>query len=64
MANYPPAPTPPLSRKVTGDQLQDEFTTLQELFTVSSAKLKQITDHFVHELEVGKYCTTHDSSRQ
>lgn len=55
MANCLSAPTPPLSRKVTGDALQDEFTRLRELFTVDSAKLKQITDHFVHELEVGKY---------
>jgi hexokinase len=55
MANCLPAPTPPLARKVTGDALQDEFTRLRELFTVDSAKLKQITDHFVHELEVGKY---------
>ncbi|KAF7139694.1 hypothetical protein CNMCM5793_007389 [Aspergillus hiratsukae] len=46
-------PTPNLARKVTGDQLQDEFTRLRELFTVGPTKLKQITDHFVHELEVG-----------
>lgn len=53
MANYLLAPTPRLAQKVTGDALQDEFTQLRELFTVDSAKLKQITDHFVHELEIG-----------
>jgi hexokinase len=54
MADCLPAPAPPLARKVTGDRLQDEFTRLRELFTIDSAKLKQITAHFVNELEVGK----------
>lgn len=33
--------------------LLKEIKRLEELFTVDTAKLKQITDHFVNELEKG-----------
>ncbi len=33
--------------------LLDEITTLENIFTLDAAKLKQITDHFVSELEAG-----------
>lgn len=33
--------------------LLDELVNLENLFTVDAAKLKQITDHFVSELEAG-----------
>lgn len=33
--------------------LLDEITTLENLFTLDAAKLKQITDHFMSELEAG-----------
>lgn len=31
----------------------DQINNLEKLFTVDTAKLKQITDHFVNELEKG-----------
>ena len=33
--------------------LLDEIANLENLFTVDTAKLKQVTEHFVSELEVG-----------
>ena len=42
---------------VPKDLLQ-EIKRLEELFTVDTAKLKQITDHFVKELEKGVYHAT------
>ena len=33
--------------------LLDEIATLENIFTVDATKLKQITDHFVSELEAG-----------
>lgn len=35
--------------------LLQEIKKLEELFTVDTAKLKQITDHFVSELAKGSY---------
>ena len=35
--------------------LLKEIKRLEELFTVNSAKLKEITDHFVKELEKGEF---------
>ncbi|OAX85502.1 hypothetical protein ACJ72_00134 [Emergomyces africanus] len=32
----------------------EQLKTLEELFTVDQAKLKQIVDHFVKELEKGE----------
>ena len=32
-----------------------EIKKLEDLFTVDTAKLKQITKHFVSELEKGRY---------
>jgi hexokinase len=32
-----------------------EIRKLEELFTVDTARLKKITDHFVSELEKGKW---------
>ncbi|KAL2270224.1 hypothetical protein VTJ83DRAFT_2408 [Remersonia thermophila] len=51
-------PKPPPSRKGTGlaeapKDLVNEIKRLEELFTVGTAKLKEITDHFVHELARG-----------
>ncbi|AEO66147.1 uncharacterized protein THITE_2114033 [Thermothielavioides terrestris NRRL 8126] len=52
-------PKPPPSRKGTGSlvdapkDLLKEIKVLEELFTVDTAKLKQITDHFVNELTKG-----------
>ncbi|KAL2016535.1 hypothetical protein VTK56DRAFT_3429 [Thermocarpiscus australiensis] len=52
-------PKPPPSRKGTGSlvdvpkDLLKEMKQLEELFTVDTAKLKQITDHFVNELAKG-----------
>lgn len=38
--------------------LADEIHKLEKLFTVESAKLKEITDHFVSELAKGEpYCS-------
>jgi hexokinase len=34
--------------------LMQEIKRLEELFTVDTAKLKSITDHFVEELAKGK----------
>jgi hexokinase len=33
--------------------LKDQIDKLEELFLVSTDKLKEISDHFVHELERG-----------
>lgn len=33
--------------------LKDQIDKLEELFVVSTAKLKEISDHFVNELERG-----------
>ncbi|KAL2123155.1 hypothetical protein VTJ04DRAFT_3610 [Mycothermus thermophilus] len=51
-------PKPPPSRKGTGladapKDLVNEIKRLEELFTVDTAKLKEITDHFVNELAKG-----------
>jgi hexokinase len=35
------------------NQLQDEIKTLEEMFTVETPKLKEITAHFVSELKKG-----------
>lgn len=35
--------------------LQGEVKALEEQFTVSGQKLKQITDHFVSELDKGNF---------
>jgi hexokinase len=37
--------------------LLKEIKVLEELFTVDTAKLKQITDHFVNELTKGKHAS-------
>jgi hexokinase len=34
----------------------EQVRYLEELFTVPTEKLKQITDHFVSELAKGSYC--------
>lgn len=34
--------------------LKDQINKLEEIFTVPTEKLKDITDHFVKELEKGK----------
>jgi hexokinase len=34
--------------------LKEQFDRLEEIFTVPTAKLKEITDHFVGELTKGK----------
>lgn len=35
--------------------LMEQIAQLERLFTVDTEKLKQITDHFVSELEKGAY---------
>lgn len=35
--------------------LQHEIQKLEDLFLVNTAKLKEITDHFIRELEKGKH---------
>lgn len=35
--------------------LLKEIERLEELLTIDTAKLKQITDHFVNELEKGRH---------
>lgn len=37
--------------------LRNEIEHLERLFTVDGAKLKEVTNHFVHELEKGDYST-------
>lgn len=37
--------------------LRKEIEHLERLFTVDGAKLKEVTDHFVNELEKGKHLT-------
>ena len=39
---------------VPKDLLQ-EIKRLEELFTVDTAMLKKVTDHFISELDKGKY---------
>ncbi|KAL2126487.1 hypothetical protein VTI74DRAFT_824 [Chaetomium olivicolor] len=52
-------PKPPHSRKGTGSlvdapkDLVNEIKHLEELFNINTAKLKEITDHFVNELTKG-----------
>ncbi|KAL1839490.1 hypothetical protein VTJ49DRAFT_1465 [Mycothermus thermophilus] len=51
-------PKPPPSRKGTGladapKDLVNEIKHLEELFTIDTAKLKEITNHFVNELAKG-----------
>ena len=41
--------------------LMQEIKRLEELFTVDTAKLKSITEHFVKELAKGKYLFLHES---
>lgn len=38
--------------------LMQEIKRLEQMFTVDTAKLKEITDHFVKELEKGMYHAT------
>jgi hexokinase len=55
-------PKKPPSRKGTDlyvdvpKDLLKEIERLEQLFSIDTAKLKQITDHFVNELEKGR-CT-------
>lgn len=37
--------------------LKKEIEHLERLFTVDGAKLKEVTDHFVNELEKGRHLT-------
>ena len=39
--------------------LRKEIEHLERLFTVDGAKLKEVTDHFVNELEKGKHLTNY-----
>lgn len=39
--------------------LRKEIEHLERLFTVDGAKLKEVTDHFVNELEKGKHLTSY-----
>ena len=43
---------------VPKDLLQ-EIQKLEQLFTVSPQKLKEITDHFIHELDKGRLYPNH-----
>ena len=36
------------------DDILEEIKYLEKIFTVDQAKLKEVTDHFVKELEKGK----------
>ena len=36
------------------EDLVDQIKALEKLFSVDQAKLKQITDHFIKELDKGK----------
>lgn len=37
------------------DDLLEQIKYLEKIFTVDQAKLKEVTNHFVKELEKGKY---------
>ena len=43
--------------------LLDQIKRLEEIFTVPQKKLKEITDHFVKELEKGRLDTETDAAR-
>ena len=52
------ASSPGSMADVPKDLLQ-EIQKLEQLFTVPTEKLKEITDHFIHELDKGKLYSNH-----
>jgi hexokinase len=44
--------------------LLNEIKTLEELFTVDTPKLKQITEHFVNELTKGEFAFINQPTNQ
>ena len=45
------------------DDLLEQIKYLEKIFTVDQAKLKEVTEHFVKELEKGKYSVLPRSDR-
>ena len=41
------------------EDLLEQIKALEKLFSVDQAKLKQVTDHFVKELDKGKVAHNH-----
>jgi hexokinase len=48
-------PDEPGSMAEVPKDLQNQIKEFEDLFTVDCTKLKQIVDHFVHELEKGQF---------